>query len=142
QAARRYLQTVSNGKLAALIVLQLPLGDLYGDHWSVTGRGVPGANTADEAVYLPGRNPLLLIKTRLWCQLHGVERLALGSLGSNPFADATDRFFAEFEAALDGATLGHVRLLRPFSQLDKRAVMERGRACPLGLTFSCLDPVR
>ena len=53
-------------------------------------------DTPDDAVYLPGRNPLLLVKAVVWCHLHGIDQLALAPLGSNPFADATDEFFAEF----------------------------------------------
>ena len=82
-----------------LVMLDLPLADLYGDHWSLTGRGVPEFDSPDTAVYLPGRNALLLIKPALWCRLHGIEELALAVLGANPFADATAEFFAEFAGA-------------------------------------------
>ena len=92
--------------LAPLVVLDLPLADLYGQHWSTGGRQTPDGTTPDEAVYLPGRNPLLLVKSRLWCQLNGVGRLALGTLKNNPFADATAEFFASFAAALDRCHVG------------------------------------
>jgi 7-cyano-7-deazaguanine synthase len=107
----------------------------------VTGRNVPSASQPDETVYLPGRNPLLVIKAHVWCQLHGVPRLALGALSGNPFADATDEFFVDFEAAMDRAVSGHVELLRPLAALDKRQVMEWGRQLPLEMTFSCLAPI-
>jgi 7-cyano-7-deazaguanine synthase len=122
------------------VVLALPLADLYDDHWSITGRDVPQANEPDELVYLPGRNPLLVIKAHVWCRLHGMSQLALGSLASNPFADASDEFFRQFEAAMDHAVSGHVELVRPLAAMDKRGVMELGRRLPLGLTFSCLAP--
>jgi 7-cyano-7-deazaguanine synthase len=140
KSARRFLEALGSDRLADLVVLRLPLADLYDEHWSVTGRGVPPALTSDEAVYLPGRNALLLIKTRLWCQMHGIDQLALGSLGTNPFADATDEFFQQFESVLDRATSGHVQFVRPFATADKRQVMHLGRSAPLGLTFSCLAP--
>ena len=92
--------------IAPLVVLSLPLADLYADHWSITGRGVPRADEPDEQVYLPGRNPLLLVKADLWCRLHGVSQLALGALASNPFADATDEFFQTFQRAMDQAAGG------------------------------------
>jgi 7-cyano-7-deazaguanine synthase len=138
--ARRFLQAVDGPGLKPLVVLKLPLADLYDDHWSVTGRGVPPADTPDVAVYLPGRNPLLMIKAHVWCRLHGVPRLALGALKSNPFADATDEFFGQFEGAMDRAVSGHVDLVRPFATLDKHQVMQLGRHAPLELTFSCLAP--
>ncbi len=138
--ARRFLQAIDAPALQPLVVIKLPLADVYGDHWSITGRGVPRADEPDEAVYLPGRNPLLMIKAQVWCRLHAVERLALGSLRSNPFADASDEFFRQFETAMDHAVSGHVELVRPFAALDKRHVMDLGRKLPLELTFSCLAP--
>ena len=49
-------------RLEDLVVLDMPLEDLYGDHWSISGANVPDDASPDEAVFLPGRNPLLLIK--------------------------------------------------------------------------------
>jgi 7-cyano-7-deazaguanine synthase len=138
--ARRYLQAIDAPGLEPLVVLDLPLADVYGDHWSVTGRGVPTADEPDERVYLPGRNPLLLIKADVWCRLQGVGQLALGALESNPFADATDAFFASFTAAMDHAGPGRVEVVRPLAALDKRHVMQLGTTAPLELTFSCLAP--
>jgi len=139
-ALRRYLAAMASNKLRPLVVLELPLADVYERHWSVTGEGVPEADTPDEAVYLPGRNPLLVIKAALWCRLNGIGELALAPLSSNPFADATPEFFAEFQSALNRATLGDVRLVRPFDRLAKRDVMLLGRGLPLEWTFSCIQP--
>ncbi len=136
----KFLRAMAGPRLAELVVLDLPLADLYDDHWSLTGRGVPDLASPDTAVYLPGRNALLLIKAALWCRLHGVEELALAVLSANPFADATPEFFAEFEALLDRATGGRLRITRPFGRLAKREVMELGRGLPLELTFSCIAP--
>jgi 7-cyano-7-deazaguanine synthase len=127
-------------RLRPLVVFDLPLGDVYADHWSVHGRAVPGAETPDEAVYLPGRNALLLIKPAIWCRLNGVEELALAPLGSNPFADAGPDFFATFETALNIAVGGRLQIVRPFAELHKREVMQLGRRYPLELTFSCIAP--
>lgn len=140
RAMGRFLAAMACPGLRPLVTLDLPLADVYQNHWSVTGVGVPDADTPDEAVYLPGRNPLLVIKAALWCQLNGIDELALAPLSSNPFADATSEFFAEFQSSLNRATLGEVRLVRPFSELSKRDVMELGRDYPLELTFSCIRP--
>ena len=64
-----------------LITIDLPLADVYGEHWCVTGRQVPDANSPDEAVYLPGRNALLVIKAALWCQLQQRAGLGAGHAG-------------------------------------------------------------
>ena len=109
----------------------MPLGDLYGNHWSTSGRNTPDAASPDDAVYLPGRNAMLTLKPALWCVLHGIEELALAVLASNPFADATDRFFHDFARALGQATQSRLRFTRPFAQLGKKDVMELGRGLPL-----------
>jgi 7-cyano-7-deazaguanine synthase len=141
QAACRYLEAVACPALQTLVVLDLPLGDLYRDHWSITGHGVPDAASDDDAVYLPGRNALLTIKAALWCQMHRIETLMLGVLGSSPFADATPAFFGDLEAALNRGSARSVRLVRPLAELDKRQVLQLARDLPLELTFSCISPL-
>lgn len=121
-------------------VLELPVADVYGDHWSVTGRDVPGADTPDDAVFLPGRNVLLLAKALIWCHLNQVPELALAPLGSNPFPDATPEFFDTFAAVVGRAVGGRVRVLRPYAHLHKTDVLRRGRGMPLEDTFSCIRP--
>jgi 7-cyano-7-deazaguanine synthase len=141
RSAARFLAAIKQPNLANLVTLDLPLGDLFEDHWSVTGRGVPDATTTSEAVFLPGRNPLLLIKPWLWCSQNGVPELALATLASNPFDDATPKFFARFESLMEEATDSRTNILRPFETLTKSAVMELGAKLPLELTFSCLAPI-
>jgi 7-cyano-7-deazaguanine synthase len=137
---RRFLAALARPALAPLHILRMPADDLYGRHWSLTGEGVPGADTPDEAVFLPGRNVLLLSKALLWCHLHHVPALALGTLGSNPFPDATEEFFDDFAALVSRAVGGAVRVVRPYANLHKVDVMRRGAGLPLDLTFSCIRP--
>ncbi len=140
-AVERFLAALAQPRLHALVVFDLPIADLYGDHWSLSGADVPDDRTPDEAVYLPGRNPLLLIKPALWCRMHGIEQLSLATLASNPFPDATPEFFARFEAMLHAAMDGQVQISRPFEHFTKQRVLELGRDLPLEFTFSCLKPV-
>ena len=88
-AARAFLAAVQAPGLEPLVILDEPIGDVYGPHWSTGAGEVPGAETPDEAVYLPGRNLLLTVKAAVWCRLRGIGSLALGCLGSNPFPDST-----------------------------------------------------
>ena len=109
-AIERFLARFAHFGLADMVVLDMPLADLYGNHWSITGADVPDNSTPDEAVYLPGRNPLLLIKPALWCRMHGIEHLALATLSANPFRDATPTFFARFEEMLHEAMDGQMQI--------------------------------
>jgi 7-cyano-7-deazaguanine synthase len=138
---RRFLQALHVAALRPLHVLEVPVTDVYGKHWSIDGRGVPDENSADAAVYLPGRNVLLLSKALVWCHLNRIPELALAHLKANPFPDATPEFFAGFTAAVNRAVDGNISVLRPYAHLSKAEVIRRGRTLPLGETFSCLRPI-
>jgi 7-cyano-7-deazaguanine synthase len=140
-SVERFLAKLEQPALRELVVLDMPLADLYVDHWSLSGADVPDEHTPDEAVYLPGHNPLLLLKPAIWCRMHGIGHLTLATLSNNPFSDATPAFFGRFEEMLHEAMGGHVQIARPFEQLTKNQVLEMGRDMPLELTFSCLAPV-
>jgi 7-cyano-7-deazaguanine synthase len=137
----RFLDAVRTPALRPLRILELPVKDLYGQHWSITGRDVPAADTPDEAVFLPGRNVLLLAKALLWCHLSRVPALALAVLASNPFPDATPAFFRAYQDAVNQAVGGRIQVLRPYAGLHKADVIRRGRDLPLELTFSCIRPL-
>lgn len=138
---RRYLKRIATPALGELVQFELPLADVYGRHWSVTGDGVPDETTADAAVYLPGRNALLTVKPAVWCQLNGIGELALATLSSNPFGDASNEFFTALETALNCGATQRIRFVRPFGTLRKRDVMHLATGLPLEETFSCIDPV-
>jgi 7-cyano-7-deazaguanine synthase len=138
---RGYLQAIGTPGLRPLQVLEVPVADLYETHWSITGQGVPDERSAEEAVFLPGRNVLLLGKALLWCHLHGVGVVAVGHLKSNPFRDATPQFFTALQKVVNQAVAGEMMILRPFSDLSKSDVMHLGRGLPLESTFSCIRPV-
>ena len=127
-----------------LTVLELPLVDLYGAHWSTTGRRVPGVKTPDEAVYLPGRNLTLLSKAAVFCALHDIDVIAVGSLGHNPFPDATPKFFCDFAGTAGEALDFRLNIIAPFRSLSKTQVIRRGLRfeLPLDLSFSCISPRR
>ncbi len=137
----RFLHAIARPGLAPLSVLQMPVADLYEQHWSLTGKNVPDADSPDEAVYLPGRNVLLLGKAMIWCQLHRVPKLLLGILSANPFPDATPEFFTRFQAAVNQGIDGRIEIRRPFAGLSKSQVLHHAAGLPLGLTFSCIQPV-
>jgi 7-cyano-7-deazaguanine synthase len=139
---RRFLDSIQGQpRIQPLAVFELPVADVYGPHWSVSGMDAPDAATPDEAVYLPGRNLLLLVKTSVWCALHGVGRIALGTLKGNPFADSSREFFGGFAALADLAMANRLEVITPFAGLSKAEVLALGRDLPLEHTFSCIAPV-
>jgi 7-cyano-7-deazaguanine synthase len=137
---QRFLTAIHTSTLQSLAVLEQPVRDLYGDHWSLSGVDVPAAGTPDEEVFLPGRNVLLLAKSLLWCHLNRVPEIAMAPLAANPFPDATSEFFDEFTGAVNRAVEGRVNVLRPFSHLHKSDILRRATGMPLELTFSCIRP--
>jgi 7-cyano-7-deazaguanine synthase len=136
----QFLAGIHTPALRSLSILEQPVRDLYGNHWSLTGLGVPEAGTPDEDVFLPGRNVLLLAKSLLWCHLKGIPEVAMAPLSSNPFPDATNEFFSEYAGAVNRAVNGNVRVLRPYADLHKRDILRRAIGLPLKYTFSCIKP--
>jgi 7-cyano-7-deazaguanine synthase len=136
----RYLAALHSPALRPLVVLDQPIADVYGSHWSITGKDVPDAASPDEAVFLPGRNVLLLAKSLLWCHIHCVPAIALGSLQTNPFPDATPAFFRGMQDLVNQAMQGSVEVRLPFGGMKKTAVMRLGVGLPLEHTFSCIAP--
>ena len=135
----RFLQTTG---APALVVLDLPVGDLYGAHWSLTGTDPPGSETPDEAVYLPGRNLLLLSKAGVWAVENDCASIVMGPLAANPFPDGTHAFFDAMGEAI-GLAMGlggPLPVETPLSGLSKAEVVRRAAGLPIALTFSCLDP--
>jgi 7-cyano-7-deazaguanine synthase len=143
--ASRFLQTLATSHpIQPLTILRFPMTDVYPPtHWAI--RGTPPAyDTADEDVYLTGRNVVLLAKAGTWCAQRGISRVVLGPLAGNPFPDATPAFFAKMADAL-GTGLAHaLDISTPYRALHKEDVIARGAALgvPFELTLSCMNPVR
>lgn len=131
------------GRVAPLATLDCPVTDTYRpSHWAVAGTP-PGYATADEEVYLVGRNVLLLAKAATWCAVDRIGRIALGPLAGNPFPDATPAFFAAMQQALSQGLDHDLEIVTPFRHLSKTAVIARGRTLgvPFELTLSCMNPL-
>ncbi|MBI4313562.1 MAG: 7-cyano-7-deazaguanine synthase [Candidatus Omnitrophica bacterium] len=141
-ALRRWLKSFPSVRVAPLVVLQLPAGDLYEKrHWSRQGKP-PARHHPDEAVYLPGRNLLLVTKAAVYCALHGIGRIAVGTLEGNPFPDATAKFWRALERALSAGLGKPVRLAAPLARMNKPDVIRQAPVNLLRDTFSCIHPVR
>ena len=142
QALESYLERLAAPAVQPLKVFHQPLGDVYGRHWSTSGEDVPDAQSEDAAVFLPGRNLVLLSSPAVWCCLQQVPTIALGVLGGNPFPDATDEYFRSFEQTVGIALQTSLRVVRPYGNLKKAEVVRRGKDFPLGESLSCIQPVQ
>jgi 7-cyano-7-deazaguanine synthase len=130
------------GRVRPLVSLTIDTRDVYdATHWAITGNA-PGYHTPDEDVYLPGRNVILLGKAGVYCAAAQIDRLVMGTLGHNPFPDATPEFRSAMQRALS-LGLGRTLLIEaPYADLGKAEVVRRGAALgvPFDLTLSCMNP--
>ena len=97
----------------------------------MTGVDVPKHGDADDAVFMPGRNIVLIGLAAVWCSTRGVGAVAIGSLGGNPFPDATPEFFDESSAppsAADSPTKSPSS--RPIGDVLRSISSERTATCP------------
>jgi 7-cyano-7-deazaguanine synthase len=134
---RRFLATLP---ARGLVTLDFPIADVYGAHWSLSAKDVPDADSPDEAVYLPGRNLLLVAKAAVWCALHDISTIALGTLKGNPFTDSSATFFSGLASVVQAGLDWPFEIVTPFCELTKADVLELGRELPLQHTFSCIHP--
>lgn len=139
---QRFLQQLRSvyHNIQPLKMLSMDLREIYGDHWSLTGKNVPHYNSDDFEVYLPGRNIVLLAKTALFCVLRGISTIATAPLSANPFPDGTPQFYQHIQDVLSEGMATRLSVHTPFRQLSKAEVIRMGRDLPLELTFSCICP--
>jgi 7-cyano-7-deazaguanine synthase len=140
EALQAYLAALAMPNLQELTLLEMPVRRLYGSHWSTTGAGVPDADAPDIDVYLPGRNVLLIGVTAVWCALHGVSTIAIGSLDHNPFPDATPEFFADYSRLLSSSLDHPLTIIAPYRSKQKREIIAAFPELPLELTLTCMAP--
>lgn len=140
-ALRAFLAAAAITSIRPVEELSVPVAALYGDHWSISGNGVPGAETPDSAVYLPGRNILLLSHAAVWCSLRGVHQIALGTLQDNPFSDASPQFFAALGNILSQGLDHEIEIVTPYRTLHKSELIREHADLPLEFSLSCMAPV-
>ncbi len=137
---RRFLRAIRTPALLPLRVVETPLRSTYGSHWSLNGRRIPGRRTRDAAVYLPGRNALLLSYAAIVCAQRKAGMIALGTLQHNPFGDASPRFFRAMSACLSRALHHPLHVTAPLRRAAKAQWIRAAHGIPLQLTFSCIRP--
>lgn len=138
---KRLIKEVSfKRKISSLTILKAPLNDVFKNHWSVTGKKVPGFNSTPPSVYLPGRNLFVLSKSAAFCKEIKIHEIAIGSLKGNPFRDGRPAFFKTLEKIIFESLDHPVTIKSPFAKWSKERVLRYGKELPLHLSFSCLNP--
>lgn len=137
---KKLLRKLRSRSIRPLTILELSMEDLYWHHWSVTGKGVPGSDTDDSAVYLPGRNIILLSKAALFCAMNEIPTIVLGPLSATPFPDSAIRFFKKMQSALSEGLKFPIDIETPYLKLKKIEVLRKVSQAPWHLTFSCIQP--
>jgi len=137
---RSLLASLKTDGLARLTLLDVPVKAIYGPHWSLGKSATPSYSAPDSAVFLPGRNLLLLSLGGLFCSIRRIPCLWIGVLKGNPFKDARIGFLQDVEQLLQ-ETLGFsLRIAAPFRELTKGQVIRRWSGISWEKTFSCLNP--
>ncbi|HLI81414.1 MAG TPA: 7-cyano-7-deazaguanine synthase [Candidatus Binataceae bacterium] len=137
---RKFIAALARDNIEEVAVLDFPTVDITRDHWSVTGKAVPGYRASLASNYIPGRNLSLLTKAAMFCARNRIGEIAMAPLESNPFPDARPEFFRAVERAVKLGMELPLRVLTPFEGLEKSDVIRKGRALALELTLSCANP--
>lgn len=137
---RRFVRALRSPNIEPIIALKLPMGDLAGEHWSMTGCDVPDYDAALTSNYILGRNLTLLTKAAVFCARHQIGEIAMAPLESNPFPDARPEFFRAFSRAVELGVGIKLKVRTPFAGLTKADVVRRGAGMPMELTVSCARP--
>ena len=140
ESLERFISAANSPNIRPVTYLSVQVAPLLGGHWSVTGQGIPDYDAPDEKMYIPGRNILLIGLAAVWCSAHDVNRVVIGSLGSNPFPDATPGFFSSFSDALSAGLDHKIVVEAPFRGLHKEDLIRRYRHLPIHVTLTCADP--
>jgi len=137
---KRFVRALKLPNIEPVKALSLPMGDLSGDHWSMTGRNVPGYNASLSSNYILGRNFTLLTKAAIFSARNQIGEVAMAPLESNPFPDARPEFFRAFARAVELGVGIKLAIRTPFAGKTKADVVRAGAGMPLELTVSCARP--
>ena len=77
----------------------------------------------------------------MWCSTEGVGAVAIGSLGGNPFPDATPEFFDAFGAALSRGLAHEIEVFAPYRGRTKVDLIRENNDLPIELSLTCMTPV-
>jgi 7-cyano-7-deazaguanine synthase len=138
----RFLAANAGDLLRPLREIRLPLGGFLGQHWAVTGVGVPAAGAASADLEIPLRN-LTLLGFALH-RLHDLTpvTMALGTTADNCYRDGSRAYFDRCEELLSLEAGRPVQIVTPLITRSKTQVIRQSDAETLRHSFSCVHPNR
>jgi 7-cyano-7-deazaguanine synthase len=143
--ARRFCAALATDRLRPLIEIKLGLRGLLGQHWALTGQGIPLAGAASADLEIPLRN-LTLISLAVRKLADSVAgngsplELAIGTTADNCYRDGSRDYFDRCEAVLSLEAGRLVRIVTPFLHLHKSEIIREVDPATLALSFSCVSP--
>jgi len=140
---QRLMKSALAPRLKPLLTIHFDMRDILPEgHWALTGIA-PRYDTADEEVYLQGRNITLLSKAAVLASQLKIKKIAIGLLKGNPFPDATPAFLTAMGRALTLGLAADIQIQTPFATWTKADVVKEARrvGLPFDLTMSCMMPI-
>jgi 7-cyano-7-deazaguanine synthase len=139
-ALARFVAAVDDARIRPVRDLAVPMDDVFGPRWPMTGDGFPAWDAPDQANEIRGRNLVLLAKTLVVAAVESWPTIVLACLRGNPFPDATPSFLEKLAAAASEGLAAPLTVAAPYRSLTKADVVRRGAELPLELTMSCARP--
>lgn len=139
-ALERFVAAVGDARIRPVRDLSVPMHDVLGPRWPMTGDGFPEWEAPDQANEIRGRNLVLLAKTLVVAAMESWPTIVLASLRGNPFPDATPSFLGKLAAAASEGLDASLTIAAPYRSLTKSDVIRRGAHLPLDVTMSCAWP--
>lgn len=138
----RFLSANAGPGLAPLREIRLPLQDFLGQHWAVSGLGVPRAGASSSELEIPLRNLTLLgFAVHRLADLSQIT-VALGTTADNNYRDGSRTYFDRCQEVLSIEAGRPVRIETPLIELTKTEVIRQSDRETLRLSFSCVNPQR
>ena len=141
ESAKAYLESLQIGLSDKIVIPDSIPGKIY-EHWAYNRKDYPLAEEDIQTLKIPKRNETLLRGAVSFGSDNNMLILAIGTTADNPFGDGERRFFDKMESSLSAERGARVTILTPLTGLTKNDVIKRGKSFPLGLTMSCIAPLR
>lgn len=138
---RRFCRAQDSPSLLPLIEFRVSLADWMGEHWAVTGKGVPRDGAGGCELEIPLRNLTLLGLALTKVNYLQPTQLAMGTTAENSFRDGSREYFDRAQELLSLEVGRSVEIITPYLHLTKPDVIRLMDTDTLALSFSCVDPL-